>query len=353
MVRRAAGRQPARDRDRQPRGARALRPAASSPASCSSMSSARPGTMSSNTRSTRSAMPEAAATARCPAPTTPMPGRPTAMPGCRRRRPASGSSCGSRTAIRRRSRPARSGSTRWARSSVVAADRADRALRQPRRRCRRAAAGSRLAAADRDARRQACRAAALRGRRRRAPPHRACQCRARRSAPDPELPRLAELLGKGYLLPAPVLPRERVGEPAAADADGDVAERAADRRAGLRRRGTRGWRDAARPAAARHATALDLDDAAGVEALRRWLRPCRAGLRFRRQAASGDGWLHALFRYRHRDSGHAAETSFGAHVFNTILTYRGEPQSYAAGRRACRRGCSCGSATAATTRCAT
>ena len=43
----------------------------------------------------------------------------------------------------------------------------------------------------------------------------------------------------------------------------------------------------------------------------------------------GDGWLHALFRYRHRASGHAAETSFGAHVFNTVLTYRGEPQSYA------------------------
>src|SRR5260370_8670821 len=42
----------------------------------------------------------------------------------------------------------------------------------------------------------------------------------------------------------------------------------------------------------------------------------------------GDGWLHALFRYRHRQSGHAAETSFGAHVFNTILTYRDEPQSY-------------------------
>ena len=41
-----------------------------------------------------------------------------------------------------------------------------------------------------------------------------------------------------------------------------------------------------------------------------------------------DGWLHAIFRYRRRDGGHAAETSFGAHVFNTILTYRDEPQSY-------------------------
>ena len=41
-----------------------------------------------------------------------------------------------------------------------------------------------------------------------------------------------------------------------------------------------------------------------------------------------DGWLHALFRYRHRASGHAAETSFGSHMFNTALTWRGEPQSY-------------------------
>jgi hypothetical protein len=42
-----------------------------------------------------------------------------------------------------------------------------------------------------------------------------------------------------------------------------------------------------------------------------------------------DGWLHSLFRYEDRKSGHAAETSFGAHVFNTALTYKTEPQSYA------------------------
>jgi len=42
-----------------------------------------------------------------------------------------------------------------------------------------------------------------------------------------------------------------------------------------------------------------------------------------------DGWLHCLFRYQDKQSGHAAETSFGAHVFNTVLTYKNEPQSYA------------------------
>ena len=38
--------------------------------------------------------------------------------------------------------------------------------------------------------------------------------------------------------------------------------------------------------------------------------------------------MHALFRYEARESGHAAETSFGAHIFNTALTWQGEPQSY-------------------------
>jgi hypothetical protein len=42
-----------------------------------------------------------------------------------------------------------------------------------------------------------------------------------------------------------------------------------------------------------------------------------------------DGWLHALFRYGDRKSGHVAESSFGSHIFNTVLTYRDEPQSYA------------------------
>jgi hypothetical protein len=47
-----------------------------------------------------------------------------------------------------------------------------------------------------------------------------------------------------------------------------------------------------------------------------------------RDGGEADGWLHALFRYEHRVSGHAAESSFGAHIFNTIMTYKDEPQSY-------------------------
>jgi hypothetical protein len=47
-----------------------------------------------------------------------------------------------------------------------------------------------------------------------------------------------------------------------------------------------------------------------------------------RDGGEADGWLHALFRYEDRANGHEAETSFGAHIFNTAMTYKDEPQSY-------------------------
>jgi hypothetical protein len=143
--------------------------------------------------------------------------------------------------------------------------------------------------------------------------------------PDPALPRLAEALGKGYLLPAPILPpREWQSEllptpmavtqrdlPVAAlvyDADGHEVAR---RPLGCLPRD--------------HATALSLDAIAAP------LGDCAGHVELVYDFAaggSGDGWLHALFRYRHRRSGHAAETSFGTHVYNTLMVYKDEPQSY-------------------------
>src|SRR5262249_22798277 len=75
------------------------------------------------------------------------------------------------------------------------------------------------------------------------------------------------------------------------------------------------------------ATGPDIDEMAGIERLRDGYGHIELVYDFS-AGTEADGWLHALFRYRHRNSGHAAETSFGAHVFNTILTYRDEPQSY-------------------------
>jgi hypothetical protein len=145
--------------------------------------------------------------------------------------------------------------------------------------------------------------------------------------PDPNLPYLAEHLGKGYLLPAPVMPRaswrtlvlptpmstSQKTLPIAAliyDRDGREVSRHSF---GCLPRG--------------HATVLDLDHTAGIDALGEDYGHVELVYDFA-EGGDADGWLHAIFRYFSRDSGHAAETSFGAHVFNTVLTYRDEPQSY-------------------------
>ncbi len=142
--------------------------------------------------------------------------------------------------------------------------------------------------------------------------------------PDPHLPKLDPALGKGYLLPAPILPRgewESLLLPTPmAESQRDLPIAAlvydADGREIAHHKFGRLPRD--------HAVALPLDTlaAAGnayghVELVYDFA----AG-------GDGDGWLHALFRYRHRRSSHAADSSFGAHIFNTLMVYRDEPQSY-------------------------
>ncbi|HET8996773.1 MAG TPA: hypothetical protein VFN42_08905, partial [Acetobacteraceae bacterium] len=139
--------------------------------------------------------------------------------------------------------------------------------------------------------------------------------------PDPGIPALPPQLGRGYLLPFPVLPRARfrsIVQPTPMaetqtslpvrldvfDADGRCV---AQRFLGCLSRD--------------HAVAVDFDaiDVAGGHA--ELVYDFRDG-------GSADGWLHALFRYEDRESGHAAESSFGGHIFNTLMTYKDEPQSY-------------------------
>ena len=139
--------------------------------------------------------------------------------------------------------------------------------------------------------------------------------------PDPGIPTLHNLLGRGYLLPFPVLPLQ-------------------DYRTIVQPNPMAEWQDSlpirldvfapdGRPLAHRflgnlkrdHDLALDLEEF-GTQA-------GHAELVYDfREGGQADGWLHGLFRYEHRISGHVADTSFGAHIFNTAMTYRDEPQSY-------------------------
>ena len=143
---------------------------------------------------------------------------------------------------------------------------------------------------------------------------------------DPNIPNLHPALGRGFLLPFPILPRSRfktlVQPTPMAQAEQDTplrldifnpdGSRLAGHFIGLLPR--------------RHDTVIDLDDLLPMDALpegghAELLYDFRAG-------GLANGWLHALFRFEDRVSGHAAESSFGAHIFNTLMTYKGEPQSY-------------------------
>ncbi len=139
--------------------------------------------------------------------------------------------------------------------------------------------------------------------------------------PDPGLKTLSNLLGRGFLLPFPVLDPARfrtwVQPNPMAESQTNLPIRidlfdTAGRKAGEKFLGCL-QRD--------HDLALDLDLLGAPEGHAELVYDFRDG-------GEGDGWLHGLFRYEDRQSGHAADTSFGAHIFNTAMTYRDEPQSY-------------------------
>jgi len=139
--------------------------------------------------------------------------------------------------------------------------------------------------------------------------------------PDPGIASLSNLLGRGYLLPFPILPpgefRSIVQPNPMAewqdslplrldvfDSDGHLVTQ-------------RFLGNLARD----HDLALDLEEVGAQEGHAELVYDFRDG-------GQADGWLHGLFRYEHRASGHVADTSFGAHIFNTAMTYKDEPQSY-------------------------
>lgn len=144
--------------------------------------------------------------------------------------------------------------------------------------------------------------------------------------PDPELPELGNLWGKGYLLPAPVLPPDRFRTLILPT---PMARAQAELPLGFRLYDATGREVASRFLGRLPRPEMPLYD---VAELANGGFPSGYGhaelIYDFRDGGGADGWLHAIFRYEDRQSGHAAETSFGAHVFNSILTAKGEPQSY-------------------------
>tara|TARA_R110000868_G_scaffold98442_4_gene270933 strand:+ start:139 stop:2097 length:1959 start_codon:yes stop_codon:yes gene_type:complete len=147
--------------------------------------------------------------------------------------------------------------------------------------------------------------------------------------PNPEIAKLAEHMGKGYIMPLPVLPRAEFASvmlptPMATeqhelpiradliDADGTLV---ASKFLGRLQR--------------RDSVEINVED---------WIKEASLSLPSGhghveflydfRDGGDGDGWLHALGRFEQKASGHRAETIFGAHIYNTAIIYKDEPQSY-------------------------
>jgi len=149
--------------------------------------------------------------------------------------------------------------------------------------------------------------------------------------PDRRIPELDNLLGKSYLLPAPIMPIDQFRSialptpmattqhtlPVAAIVYNRNGQEVARHRFGCLPRD--------------HAAALDASGMINGTGASGGFPDGYGHMELVYDFGDGgdaDGWLHGLFRYEALQSSHAAETSFGAHIFNTVLTYRNEPQSY-------------------------
>ncbi|MHB1676546.1 MAG: hypothetical protein ACYCSS_03260 [Sulfuriferula sp.] len=148
---------------------------------------------------------------------------------------------------------------------------------------------------------------------------------------DDGIPALTEFMGKSYLLPAPIMPvaqwRSVIQPTPMSTAQHDLPIAAI-------------FYDASGAEVARHnfgcllrraSVALDINAVLAEQGVTLPSGSGHVELVYDFSAGGrADGWLHGLFRYTQRASGHIADSSFGAHIYNTVLTYKNEPQSYAA-----------------------
>lgn len=145
---------------------------------------------------------------------------------------------------------------------------------------------------------------------------------------NPKLAELGNLMGKGYILPAPVLPVDRFRSIALPTPMGRNQQTLPLAAILYDANGTEVARKSLGSLPRDHATALDAAELVNGHGLESGYGHMELVYDFA-AGDEADGWLHALFRYEDTETGHGAETSFGAHMFNTVLTYKDEPQSYA------------------------
>ena len=147
--------------------------------------------------------------------------------------------------------------------------------------------------------------------------------------PNPEIAKLEKHMGKGYIMPLPVLPRDKfetvmLPTPMARD-EHEMPLRAEM----IDANGTVVATKYLGRIPRRESVEVDIEKWMKEEALK---LPSGYGhvefLYDFRNGGEANGWLHALGRFEQKSSGHRAETIFGAHISNTAVIYKDEPQSY-------------------------
>ena len=142
---------------------------------------------------------------------------------------------------------------------------------------------------------------------------------------DPEIKNLNKHFGKSYILPAPILPTDRWSSIVLPT---PMSRNATDQPIDLI------IYDQTGKELARHNFGKLLrsdSQAVNVDSLIKSTDLKFGHMELAYNLSNGgyaDGWLHGLFKYQDRNTNHIAETSFGAHIFNTAITYKNEPQSY-------------------------
>ncbi len=144
--------------------------------------------------------------------------------------------------------------------------------------------------------------------------------------PDATIAKLGPEFGKGFILPFPLPPLGRYRTTLLPTPMATGQKNTPIAVAILDKRGKEVVRRSLGNVPRRHETLVDIDallDGAKLGGFG------HAELTYDfRKGSAADGWLHGIARFEDRQTGHVAETSFGAHIFNTLAVYKDEPQSY-------------------------
>ncbi|MBI1261150.1 MAG: hypothetical protein GC184_05445 [Rhizobiales bacterium] len=147
--------------------------------------------------------------------------------------------------------------------------------------------------------------------------------------PNPEIAKLEKHMGKGYIMPLPILPRSEFSTSMIPMPMATTHQELPLRAEMIDANGTL--------VASKYLGRIPRRDSVEVD-IEAWIREASLALPSGyghveflydfREGGEADGWVHALGRFEQTKSGHRAETIFGAHIYNTALIYKDEPQSY-------------------------